>query len=148
VTLTHYSARPLTLDRDRAYVQSAGNMKPAGLWLSVDGDDDWPTWCRGEEFRIESLTHLTQFRLVPDARVLWLSMPDEVVEFHGKYAGELTREFLWIDWPRVAADWDGLVIAPYQWSLRFDPRVPWYYGWDCASGCVWNPAVLTVEDLP
>lgn len=146
--LTHFSADPFTLDPDRAYEQSASKIKPAGLWLSVDGDDDWPSWCLGEGFRVGALTHRTALQLVPDARVLWLSTPDDVLAFGVKYGGEMTREFLWVDWPQVATDWDGLVIAPYQWSLRLDPRTHWYYGWDCASGCVWNLAALTAKAHP
>ncbi|QBI98814.1 hypothetical protein SEA_BOBBY_184 [Mycobacterium phage Bobby] len=42
----------------------------------------------------------------------------------------------WIDWGKVAADYGGIIIAPYQWSRRMDPH--WYYTWDCASGCIWN----------
>lgn len=36
----------------------------------------------------------------------------------------------------VAKDYDGIEIAPYQESLRYD--LEWYYGWDVASGCIWN----------
>lgn len=41
-----------------------------------------------------------------------------------------------IAWTAVADRWDGIIIAPYQWTRRYD--LAWYYGWDCASGCIWN----------
>ena len=44
----------------------------------------------------------------------------------------------YIDWPAVATDYPGLIIAPYQWSCRMSEFTRWYYGWDCASGCIWN----------
>jgi hypothetical protein len=28
------------------------------------------------------------------------------------------------------------------WECRLDPAAAWYYGWDCASGCVWNLEVI------
>ena len=33
-----------------------------------------------------------------------------------------------------------MFITPYQWELRFE--LDWYYGWDVASGCVWNLSVI------
>lgn len=43
-----------------------------------------------------------------------------------------------IDWPRVAAVYDGIEIPRYIYQCRLERGVIWYYGWDCASGCVWN----------
>ena len=42
-----------------------------------------------------------------------------------------------IDWPRVAKDYAGIEICPYLDSRR---DIMWYYGWDVASGCVWDPS--------
>lgn len=52
---------------------------------------------------------------------------------------------LWVsvNWPLIATRWDGIIIAPYQWSCRYDDRTFWYYGWDCASGCIWNLHAIT-----
>ena len=34
-------------------------------------------------------------------------------------------------------------------ARRLDMETRWYYGWDCASGCVWDAsAVQSVEPLP
>lgn len=142
VNLSHYTATPLGLDPERQYVQSAMNVKPVGLWVSVDGPDDWPAWCRGEEWGVGSLAHRTPITLAADADVLVLRTKADLLAFTLKYGGQMSREFLWIDWPQVAADHDGLIIAPYIWSLRFDSRTSWYYGWDCASGCIWNLAAI------
>ena len=42
-----------------------------------------------------------------------------------------------IDWPRVAKDYAGIEICPYLYSRR---DTMWYYGWDVASGCIWDPS--------
>ena len=47
-----------------------------------------------------------------------------------------------INWRAVAGDYAGLIITPYQWSRRLEPY-SWYYGWDCASGCIWDPSAIT-----
>ena len=39
------------------------------------------------------------------------------------------------DWAKVASHYDGIEICPYIESRR---NMTWYYGWDVASGCVWN----------
>lgn len=46
-----------------------------------------------------------------------------------------------INWPMVADRYQGIVIAPYLWSRRMDGGL-WYYGWDCASGCIWDAAAV------
>jgi len=142
LNLTHYTNEPLDLEYDRVYEQSARNMKPVGLWVSVDGEMDWVQWCIGEEFNTTSLAHRTPMRLAPGHNVLVLTKPEELDAFTNKYGGTLSRDFLYIDWPQVAQDYDGLIIAPYQWERRYD--LSWYYGWDCASGCVWNLTAISV----
>ena len=48
------------------------------------------------------------------------------------------------NWDDVVRQYDGLIIAPYQWAKRCD--YSWYYGWDCASGVIWNlRAVASVK---
>ena len=49
-------------------------------------------------------------------------------------------------WPGVAAEgWAGIEIAPYIWARRLDGPARWYYGWDAASGCIWDPTAAAVE---
>jgi hypothetical protein len=67
-----------------------------------------------------------------------------------------------IDWPKVSERYDGVVIAPYVWSLRMGDyemiegrmrKTPdsaisdWYYPWDCASGCIWKASAIKAFDL-
>lgn len=32
-----------------------------------------------------------------------------------------------------------------MWNLRFHEDFLWYYGWDCASGCFWDPSILETK---
>jgi hypothetical protein len=77
----------------------------------------------------------------PAAKVLHLKTPVEILEFQETYcvAHPIMRS-PGIDWGRVAEQYHGIVIAPYQWSLRLD--LMWYYGWDCASGCIWDTWIV------
>lgn len=43
-----------------------------------------------------------------------------------------------ISWKKVRKNYDGIIIAPYQWDCRNASETTWYYPWDCASGCIWN----------
>lgn len=48
--------------------------------------------------------------------------------------------------PRVRQDYAGIEISPYQYECRFE--LTWYYGWDVASGCVWDKeAIRAVEPV-
>ncbi|UOE45506.1 hypothetical protein [Agromyces larvae] len=153
VNLSHYTAEPFVFDRTRTYDQTEfGNGKPRGLWLSVDGEDDWPAWCRNEQFRLETLEHRAVFTIAADAEVLRIGNLGELKAFtaeyrdHPAFAGTDLGSH-WIDWPRVAARYDGILITPYLWDARYDLNSMWYYGWDCASGCVWNLAALVPADV-
>ena len=46
-----------------------------------------------------------------------------------------------INWSRVEEDYQGIVICPYQDKNRMEHL--WYYSWDHASGCIWNPELIS-----
>jgi len=137
--LSHYSDH--TAVAPHACAQPAYSMKPKGLWVSVDGPDDWAEWCRDNNFERGA----NRFKITVAEGPLILSTADDVRAFGRQYATKqdpsLSR--LMLDWWRVAERWPGLIITPYQWSCRLDMDTSWYYGWDCASGCIWNPDVIT-----
>lgn len=148
--LYHYSAEPFVLDPHRAYRQDQPfQLKPNGLWLSVDDPDtpsiDWREWCEREEFRLHALTQCAEVVLVPDANILQLDTEPALVAFTRRYqtnAGGLSM----IDWGGVAREFQGLLIAPYQWRRRLDVDMVWYYAWDCASACIWD--CMTLRQVP
>ncbi len=81
--------------------------------------------------------------LAVDANVLILHNATDIDAFGDDYGerGEWHRGCC-IRWPDVAARYDGMIIAPYVWSRRLDGDARWYYGWDCASGCIWNTSAI------
>ena len=142
--LKHYSKGPLFLfDRGRKYEQSTesdSQFKPKGLWVSVEGEDDWPTWCRSEEFALERLEIKTSIFLTPSANILYINSMEELDAFSEEYHITLYGIQDWVDWNRVTSIFDGVIIAPYQWPARM--KHSWYYGWYCASGCIWNLSAI------
>lgn len=157
--LTHYSDKPLETVRSVAQwpanegARATGPYtKPVGLWVSVDGEDDWIWWCRAEGFGLERLTHAHRVTLAKNARVLRLAGANELDAFTAEYGG-LGPDYmpehlksLCIDWWRVAAGYQGVIIAPYCYERRLN--LSWYYPWDCASGCIWDAsAIASVEPI-
>lgn len=137
----HYSDAVVTLDIDRTYEQEIEH-KPRGFWLSVLGEDDWPSWCRGEEYGLDRLSVEHEVTLASDAVILAITSADEIDAFHSRYGADPgwripSDRFRSIDWGLVSESYDGIVIAPYVWPRRLNGP-SWYYGWDCASGCIWN----------
>lgn len=47
-----------------------------------------------------------------------------------------------IMWPKVAKEYQGIIISPYQWERRDFFGTFWYSGWDCASGCIWDKEAI------
>lgn len=151
--LLHYSAEPL--GPLRRIEQRAGTAfphdKPRGLWVSVEGPDDWREWCEAEGFGLDRLAHAHEVTLRPGARVLWLRGASDIDGFTARYGAPYGIghgfHMTGIRWADVAADHQGIVIAPYCWERRLHHGADWYYGWDCASGCIWDPEAIEAVAL-
>jgi hypothetical protein len=144
---SHYSREPFEFDNTRTYDQESrfgGYGKPRGFWLSVDGQSDWKEWCEDNDWNVEGLAVRTVFTVSPDANVKVITNPEELVAFDAEYQIPAEHPVLHhrIDWVKVAERYDGIIIAPYIWSMRLDLDMLWYYGWDCASGCFWNLSMI------
>lgn len=149
--LTKYSASPLAFDPDWKYDQDDRRGpygKPRGFWVSDDSDHGWRAWCEAEEWNLEGLSFKSEFMLAPGHNVLILRGVDELKTFDAEYGMplEVSPTMRTIDWPRVAAEYDGIIITPYLWEARYDFDVFWYAGWDCASGCIWNLSAIVPYD--
>lgn len=145
MNLFHYAEEPVTLDRSRTYVQREPSTygKPRGFWVSVEGEDDWPTWCRDVDYAPERLATTHNVRLADEANILTLATPqalDDFTERFGIRDRKSFRRHSWEDvsipWAAVASEYAGIIIAPYRWDRRAE--LDWYYGWDVASGCIWD----------
>lgn len=143
--LLHYSKLPLTkVHSEPLGKPGTGRFKPAGLWVSVEGPDDWEYWCLSEGFEPERLACVQEIRLTLDAKILRLSSPDGIDQFTERYRRWLEPG---IFWENVGLSYDGIIIAPYCWERRLTDHTFWYYGWDCASGCIWNASAIS-EIIP
>jgi hypothetical protein len=164
VELIHYADHPVQFDRSWVYEQPPQFHKPNGLWVSVVGEDDWAAWISREREDQSALRHAYRVEVI-DANILWITTAQGIDKLHEDYCYEddfnrhlagqrwstVDDEFLrrqWpIDWSKLIATYDGLIIAPYQWERRLGGPF-WYYSWDCASGCIWNTnAVVALHDL-
>ncbi len=142
--LIHYSAKPVLPIISRAQIETPLS-KPVGLWLSVPGDDGWKAWCEAEGFGLGSLKCEHEVELSEGANILRLCSADDLDEFTSVYGRDRLNPYPYcqIDWRAVAAKHQGIIIAPYIWPRRLDGRASnWYYGWDCASGCIWDATAI------
>lgn len=145
--LTHFSYLPLKLDLKRQYaLQRCDGMKPGGLWLSDENDYGWSQWCQSEGFGGDRLALQTKIIVDPEDLCV-LGSVGELREFNQEFKRPLLPGVLGgmqvIDWKRVKGRWKGIVITPYQWSVRLCEDFFWYYSWDCASGCVWDLSAIS-----
>jgi hypothetical protein len=134
--------------------------KPKGLWVSVRGPYDWAWWSINERFRLKSFKHRYLVELSQSANILYITSIDELDAFTEEFGetDDIAKMPGWnsqggrdlgINWKKVAKKYHGIIISPYQWERRLSMNSSWYYGWDCASGCIWNGlAVKSITEAP
>jgi hypothetical protein len=128
----HNSGKEINLIK-KIYIQKVDD-KPRGFWYGVNGG--WLKWCKDNMPEWEKEYN---YELIFDQniKILQLDTVQKMVLFEQKYQEHKNKlNFGSINWEKVANEFDGVEIAPYQWKLRF--AMAWYYSWDCASGCIWN----------
>jgi hypothetical protein len=148
MTLEHYSPEQFTFDSAREYKPRRSNFKPTGFWFSIKGEHGWPDHCIQDQWNLEGLKFRYEVKITESANILHISTAAELLAFDREYGyesypgeGYSSRA---IEWSKITEKYDGIIISPYQWSLRMEPF--WYYSWDVASGCVWNlEAIESVE---
>jgi hypothetical protein len=132
----HMSKKPFELE-PRTFVQSV-TMKPSGFWYGFGSE--WIDWCRSE--MPDWVGKYIYGVDVGKSNVLQITTNLELIQFSREYESKVSdtgyrREAgESIDWQKVASKYDGIEINPYQYEARYE--LMWYYGWDIASGCVWN----------
>lgn len=151
MTFSHFSDSPIR--EIRSSPQYPNSYKPEGLWLSVDGEDDWLSCSAAMKSVMEQgfdcrnkLRHVVT--LAEGHCVLSLDTLEKLSAFDREYGYQRESLGTFIDWERVAQDHDGIIISPY-WGKSPGEDFFWYLGWDCASGCIWHPrAVARIEIVP
>jgi len=116
-------------------------QKPHGFWITDDSDQCWKSWCVDEGFHLHRLTYKHEV-VLDESRVRIIQSEADIVAFthayqqlHYRRRGDSP-----IDWPKVAHEYAGVIITPYQWSVRLE--FDWYYGWDCAGGVIWDGTAI------
>lgn len=140
--LIHYSDQPICSVQSIEQ-HAEPSMKPKGLWLSVEDGESWLDWCKAEGFGLGRLRYRHTIELSGDAKILWLRSVTDILIFSDQYIVE--RSPIWhsgINWQPVADRWQGIIIAPYQWSCHLSDACSWYYGWDCSSGVIWDSTAI------
>jgi|HubBroStandDraft_6_1064221.scaffolds.fasta_scaffold00056_125 hypothetical protein len=147
--LIHYGVRPLTSVRSVVQQKETDRIgKPNGLWLSVD--TAWKEWCLSENFNLAGLQYATRVELSDSAKILRIASDEELDQFTEQYGADYPfqrglisgsmkshhEKRYYINWIQVAKKHDGIIVSPYLWNRRL--HTFWYYGWDCASGVIWN----------
>lgn len=150
--LFHWSASPLQWKPGMAIIRNShySDMNPAGLWVSPDGADSWESWCRNHNFHLGGLAHKHRVTLKRKAKILHISTLQEFDAFCERHTqpmwlGEKLLLSYKIDWEGIAAIHQGILIAPHRPERHLGPL--WYYGWDCASGCIWDANAISSIEL-
>lgn len=120
-------------------------FKPLGLWYGFG--NSWAEWCLSEEPHwLEPYVHEV---VVDESKICKINNLAEFQEFEDAYGvREMTVAVTMlgpyrIDFAALSRRFAGLEINPYLYSRRLDS--PWYYGWDCAAGVVWDADAVQVR---
>jgi hypothetical protein len=165
MTYYHWASDPVQLRR-MSYPQS-GHPKPNGLWFDVNGS--WKLWCEAIQFRLENLRNRHTVSIIDTSRILFLRNVKDIDRFTSAYGrnlshhiqilqsnedsdsftrqygrdliGDIQKQFSnYIMWEEVAEKHSGIIISPY--SRTRSRAYLWYYGWNCAGGCIWETSVI------
>jgi hypothetical protein len=120
-------------------VQKKGH-KPAGIWYACG--NEWLSWLTYE--MPQWIGDYVYSLKVNEARILMIKTEKEFYNFERKYlvqGEDYPGQGNVVDWAKVASEYDGIEICPYQGGARYSSN--WYYGWDVASGCIWDGAAVT-----
>lgn len=152
----HYSSKEIkrlvdTLPESKLVAERVHQLKPEGLWYSFDKSNiTWRDWCESEGFRSFD-QGVRCYRLDVDESKILMLTPDTLDDFNKEYSISwgLSSYHSTIHWQLVGMEYAGIEINPYSWHHRLESDFFWYYGWDCASGCIWRPseAITSIEEI-
>jgi hypothetical protein len=165
MTYYHWASDPIKLRR--MHYPQGGHPKPNGLWFDVNGS--WKRWCESVQFSLENLRYRHSVTVLDTSRILFLRNAKEIDLFTRKYGHNLSGHIQllqsaedsdaftdqygsdlfrdiqnqfsnYIMWGEVAEIHSGIIINPYFRSRS--QTYLWYYGWNCAGGCIWDTSVI------
>lgn len=139
----HMSKKPFELEH-RTYTQKI-DVKPQGFWYGFGSE--WIDWCRAE--MPDWVGKYVYSVDIGNANVFKINDNHNLSKFGRLWRGYLHPEIQeermlvsMINWKEFVQEekYDGIEINPHQ-NYQDEKRGylhMWYYGWDVASGCVWN----------
>ncbi|HSW39929.1 MAG TPA: hypothetical protein VLL97_10605 [Acidobacteriota bacterium] len=121
------------------------------------------------QFRLENLRYRHSVTILDASRILMLKTAKDVDAFTHKYgrdfsgniqilqsakdvdafarnygrdlSADIRKAFSsYIMWGEVAEKHTGIIVAPY--SRARSRTYLWYWGWNCASGCIWDTSII------
>ncbi len=153
--ITSAFSKIISCDIEQNYKEGLTIGKPSGIWYSCGGS--WIEWCLNEDFCFPHYVHEID---IVDWRLVMIDNVDDFDDFCKEYGLNIQNYFALknqidthilgrsidcINWTIVAEGWSGIEINPYLWSRRLNSL--WYYGWDCASGCIWDTRAIKKIEL-
>lgn len=141
----HMSKNPLRKLEKRYYTQISGD-KPEGFWYGFG--DEWIDWTEmaGPERKGNYIYEVD----INGSNILQIKDYQEITKFTKEYESYkqiIPGKIFSIDWSKIDRRYDGIEINPYIDQARLDDRFLWYYGWDVASGCIWNLEKVKIMSL-
>ena len=141
----HLSRRPVTKVRDTIQDDKSmheGRAKPGGLWFTVGENEDerWKNLRLSNGDSPELFEYRTEIIIAADAKILYVHSTSDLDAVTAKYGNHSESE---IDWPKIAREYDGIILAPYNSQWSNSARKKWYASWDLASGCIWNKDAIS-----
>ena len=108
-------------------------QKPKGLWYGCG--DSWITWIKQEmPAKLDKANYL--YEVILGEEIIQISNDDEFGNFQSEF-GFSSLAGVAINWKEIQEqEYNGIEICPYNYERRM--KSDWYYGWDVASGCIWN----------
>ena len=110
-------------------------QKPDGLWYSCG--DSWIEWIKlNLAGSLEKANYLYEVKLGEE--IIQISSDDEFDNFQSEF-GFSSLDGGAINWKEIQEqEYNGIEICPHNRERR--EELDWYYKWDVASGCIWNPS--------
>ncbi len=124
--------------------------KPRGLWYGFG--DSWISWCfrEGCNSFVNKRNSIHELNIDLE-QILVIDSKEKLIEFSNKYGTSILGRKSFkgfkesVDWAEVMSQYKGIEISPYYPSFDLGNDFFWYFGWDCASGCLWDLSCLKEE---
>jgi hypothetical protein len=142
ISLSHWSPQPIIALQSCPQPPSQTPVdKPRGLWVSAASERSWSAFCESIGLPLGSFCY--DVHLAADAHILFIDDAAGLDSFTEEFGTAVPLGFMkGIDWPGVAAQYQGILVVPYIHQRRLTLHTLWYYGWDCAGGCIWDATAI------